>query len=217
MAMTAQEKREARAAKIAAQRAEGAPTETEKLAEAQIKNPGAVADAHGELATPSRSGNTVTVGCKLGVAYFDIQLCQIVEKTEQSLQGARTVKEAIRVGKVVRLRGTAYPRGTAPDGFPDRPLIVAGAAMNAGVDKEFFDEWMKQNRLNPLVMNNMIFAHESADHVAGFAREHAAERSGLEPLDPKSMGKDPRVPRSTRPEVGNVEDASAMRRPAAGG
>jgi hypothetical protein len=216
MAMTAQEKREARAAKIAAQKAEGAPTETDKLIEAQIKNPGAVADAHGEIAAPSKSGATVTVGCKLGVPYFDIQLCQIVDKREEGLQGARTVKEAIRVGKVVRLRGTAYPRGTIPDGFPERPLIVAGAAMNFGIDKEWFDEWLKQNERNPLVMNRMIFSHESQDWVSGFAKDHAAEKSGLDPIDPKSLSKDNRVPRTVRPEVTNIEDGSASRRAAGG-
>jgi hypothetical protein len=137
------------------------------------------------------------------VAYLDIQLCQIIEKREMSSQGAKDVKEAIRVGNVVRLRGTSFPRGTLPEGFPEKPLIVAGAAMNPGIDKEWFDEWLRQNKLNPLVQNGMIFAHENLDHVTGQAREQIANQSGLEPVDPKK--KDPRVPKPSRSEVSEIE------------
>jgi hypothetical protein len=217
MAMTAQEKREARAARIAKEKADTGATSAERLNEASMKNPGAVPDAHGPLAEPARAGATVTVACKLGVAYYDLQLCQIVDKKEQSLQGERTVREAIRIGKVVRLRGTAYPRGTVPDGFPAKPEIVDGAAMNPGIDKEWFDEWLRQHHLDPLVMNKMIFAHENVDHVRGLAKEMAKIQSGLEPLDPKTMGRDPRTPRTVRPEVSNIEDGSASRRAASGG
>jgi hypothetical protein len=213
---TAQEKREARAARIANQKAETGTTESERLNEASMRNPGAVPAAHGEIAKPSK-GTTVTVGCKLGVPYYDIQLCQIVDKKEQSLQGERTVREAIRVGKVVRLRGTSYPRGTIPDGFPERPVIIDGAAMNFGIDKEWFEEWERQHKLDPLVMNQMIFGRENYDHVVGIAKETAAIKSGLDPMDPKTMGRDPRTPRTTRAEVSNIEDGSASRRAASGG
>ena len=141
------------------------------------------------------------VACKLGVAYFDIQLCKIEDKFEQNMQGGRMVKEATRIGQVVRLRGTAYPRGTPPEGFPERPEMVGNAALTRGVDKEWFDEWMRQNHLNPLVMNKMIFAHESQDHVVGEARDLSKFLSGLEPVNPK---RDARIPRSTRSEIEDV-------------
>lgn len=187
---TAKEKREERARAIA---------ETNKQA---IIHPDKVADAHGEIARPSSAGAKVIVACKLGVAYFSIQLCKMETKFEQNMQGGREVKESTRIGEVVRLRGTAYPRGTPPEGFPERPEIVAGAALNYGIDRDWFNEWLKQNHLNPLVMNKMIFAHEKLDGVRGIAKETAGVQSGLEPISPK---KDPRITRSTRSEVSDIE------------
>jgi hypothetical protein len=209
MPMTAEQKRAKRAedrarreAEAAAAKAAGTKTEIQAANEAAIKRPDLVASEN--VAQRQRSGAKVTVGLKLGVAYFDIQLCRIEDKFEQNMQGGRTVKEAVRVGNKVRLRGTAYPRGTVPDGFPDRPKIVGGAALNYGIDKDFWDAWVEQNRLNPLVVNGMIFAHEIEDHVVGQAKETADVLSGLEPIDPKNR-KDSRIPRSTRTDLTNVE------------
>jgi hypothetical protein len=209
MPMTAEQKRLKRAADRAARETEAKdgvasdrPTEIQKLSEAAIKRPDLVAS--GNVATPSSGGAKVTVALKLGVAFFDIQICKIEEKFEQNMQGGRMVKEATRVGPRVRLRGTAYPRGTVPEGFPDRPRMAGGAALNPGIDKDFWDTWVEQNRLNPLVVNGMIFAHEIEDHVVGQAKEVALIHSGLEPVDPRDR-KDNRVPRSTRGDITNIE------------
>lgn len=177
-------------------------TAIEEANERQFQNPIATPNAHGEVMGRPRSGATVTVGCKLGVASYAIQLTRMEEKFEQNMQGGRMVREGTRDGPVVVLRGTAYPRGTPPDGFPAAPLIVGGAAMNPGISKEFWDKWKDQHKLDPLVVNGFIFAHENEDHVVGFAKEHAKELSGLEPLNPKG---DPRNPKSTRSEISDVE------------
>lgn len=193
------------------------PVPSEKIQqinEAAFKDPGAVQSAHGDFKMPTSSGQTVVVACKLGIAWYEIQLNQIVPKFEQNMQGGRTVNEAIRVGPVVRLRGTAYPRGTPPDGFPPPPIVVGGAALNYGVDKEWFDEWLKQHRQDPLVMNKLIFAHQSDDVVRGAAKDMASLQSGLEPVNPKG---DERIPKSTRrgtgamPEVSEIEPGRAVR------
>lgn len=167
-----------------------------------MQNPSAVADAHGEIERPQSAGAKVTVACKLGVALFDLQLSRTMEVEEQGLGTVRTVREGRRVGSVVRIRGTAYPRGTPPEGFPPAPLIIGGAAMNPGIDKDFWDQWAEQNRLNPLVMNGMIFAHESESYLHGKAREEQDNLSGLEPLNPRD---DPRNLKSTRADLGDVE------------
>lgn len=187
---TAKEKREAR------ERA------TAQRNEEFIRNPGAVADVHGDIEQPQSAGAKVTVACKLGVAWFDLQLSVIREVEEQGLGTSRTVRQGQRVGSVVRLRGTAYPRGNPPEGFPPPPLIVAGAAMNPGVDKDFWDQWVEQNKLNPLVMNRLIFAHESESWVQGKAREEAENLSGLEPLNPKG---DPRNVKPTRADLSDIQ------------
>lgn len=193
---TAQQKRDA---KIAA--ANGGPTDTEKLNHQAIIRPDTVPDAHGEVAKPQSAGAKVTVACKLGIAYFDIQLCRKTEVFEQNMQGGRQVPTWERIGDVVRLRGTSYPRGTPPAGFPAPPEMASGAALNRGIDKAFWDEWVKQNEKNPVVMNGMVFAHESDDHVRGMAAETKGNLSGLDPVNPK---KDARIPRSTRSDVTDV-------------
>lgn len=213
MAQTARQKREARERVQTEAREAGVPagapiTELDQLNEKQFKDPGSSPSAHGTVVREPQRGRTVTVACKLGVAWFNMQLCKIVDKFEQNMQGGRTVKEAIRIGDVVRIRGTAYPRGTPPEGFPAAPLIVAGAAMNPGIDAEFWEQWKAQNHLNPLVVNGMIFAHEKDDHVHGQARERVAELSGLDPVNPKN---DVRMPKS--PRRGEVSDIESGARP----
>lgn len=178
------------------------PTAVERANEAAFKRPDEVADAHGEVSRPSRSGDTVIVACKLGVAYFDIQLQREIEVSENTQTGPRTIKRYERFGRVVRLRGTAYPRGTVPDGFPEKPVMVGGAALNFGIDRDFWEAWVHQNKLNPLVMNGMIFASASEDAVRGEARERTGELSGLDPINPKG---DARMPKSTRGDLSNIE------------
>jgi hypothetical protein len=167
-----------------------------------MRNPGSVPDAHGEIAKPQSAGAKVVVACKLGVAYFSIQLCKMIDVEEQTQTGLRTIKKAERIGEVVRLRGTAYPRGVVPDGFPEKPAMANGAALNYGIDKDWFDEWLRQNHKNPIVMNKMVFAHEDEQDVRAEAKELSKFLSGLEPVNPKN---DPRISRSTRAEVSNIE------------
>lgn len=226
MALTAKQKRETREAALreegaAAARAEflaanpnsditgGVSREIADLTVQSATRPDQVADAHGQIARPSSAGAKVTVACKLGIAFFDIQHTRIVTKFEQNMQGGKEIREAERVGQVVRLRGTAYPRGTPPKGFPSPPEIVGGAALNRGIDKDWFDAWLVQNKLNPVVQNRMVFAHESEDHVRGEAAELSKFLSGLEPVNPDG---DHRIPKSSRPS--EVTELSAGDRPA---
>lgn len=213
MAMSAEQKRAQRAARKAeleadasAARAAGVKTPVEIINEAAMKRPDLVTTQ--SLITPSRSGAKVTVGCKLGVAYFDIQLSRKERIFEQNMQGGREVDVYARFGPTVRLRGTAYPRGTVPDGFPDKPKIVGGAAMNPGVDKEFWDAWVEQHKLDPLVINGFIFANENDDFVTGQARETVEVTSGLDPLKPDDKT-DKRIPRSTRTDLADIETEEA--------
>jgi hypothetical protein len=217
MALTAKQKREARDNRLreegaAAVRATtGAPpapnADIQKLNEKAFENPGAVASSTGRIATPQSAGAKVTVACKLGVAFYDIQLCEIVDKFEQNMQGGRMVKEANRVGNVVRLRGTAYPRGTPPKGFYAPPEIMNGAALTRGVDKEWFDAWIKQHARDPIVMNKMIFAAETDDALRGESAELSKFLSGLEPVNP---GKDARIPKSSRIGTGELPEVSEI-------
>lgn len=191
-AMTAKQKRDARDQRL---RDEGAASAIERLNAESTIRPDAVASSTGEVATKQSAGDKVVVGCKLGIAFYDIQLMQMDQKFEQNMQGGRTVTESTRIGIVVRLRGTAYPRGTPPKGFPSPPLIVEGAALNFGIDRDFMEEWLKQNKLNPVVMNRMVFVCPNIDAAQGVAKDLAKMPSGLEPINPEG---DHRIPRSSR-------------------
>jgi hypothetical protein len=181
-----------------------APTheQIEALNQSAIVHPDKVASAHGEIVKPAGSSQKVTVACKIGVGYFNLQLCKMQEKFEQNPQGGRVVKESVRTGNVVQLRGTAYPAGVVPKGFPDRPEIVHGAALNHGIDEDFMDAWSEQNKLNPIVMNQLVFYHRDPSHVRAKAAELTSQRSGLEPIDPSN---DKRITRSTNAGVENVQ------------
>jgi hypothetical protein len=148
------------------------------------------------------AGAKVTVACKIGVPYFDLQLCEMQEVQENTQTGPRTIKQWVRVGDVVRVRGTAYPRGTPPEGFPAKPQMFNGFALTHGVSKDFWDAWVKQQAKAPYVISGMITAHESIEHVRGHAKERVGQLSGLEPLRPD---KDARVPRSTNASISAVE------------
>lgn len=209
---TAKEKAAAVAAKAAEALADGKPTSEQiaALNEQTITHPDQVKSAHGEIAKPSSGGGKVFVGCKVGVAHIDLQLSKLIDKEEQTQSGLRPVKVPERYGPVVRIRGTAYPRGQVPEGFPDRPDVVAGCTLNPGVDRDFMIEWLRLNNLSPLVMNNMIFIEETRESAAGKARELAGVTSGFEPMNPK---KDARTPKPTNPGVGdlNTEDERAKK------
>lgn len=158
--------------------------------------------------TPVKSGKSgakVTVACKLATGLV-LQLFEMRDSMENVAGGgSRLVKIAHAVGEPVTVRGAATPFGV------QKPL-VGGYALTPNVDKDFFDEWMRQNKEHAAVKNGMIFAHESRDHVEGMAQEKAELRSGQEPLDmtmtkkgDRVVAKDPRVPRTMNPNLSNVQ------------
>ena len=211
MALTAKQKREARQQKLdEMSNVEGfdamQSAEIAALNEKAFANPAGVAPASGERSVPSSAGAKVIVALKLGVTGIQIQLCEMVKKFEQNMQGGRDVTEANRVGNVVIIRGTAYPRGTPPEGFPSAPEIVAGYALTRGIDRDFWAKWWEQNQKNPLVMNEFIFADESEDRVRKMALERAALSSGLDPINPKKGANDARIKEFARPSRGEVSD-----------
>jgi len=136
------------------------------------------------------AGAKVTVACKIGVAWFDLQLCEQRIVMENTQTGPREVKQFARTGNIVRIRGTSYPRGTPPIGFPERPAMINGYALTPGVDKDFWTKWLEQNARAPYVLSGMIMAFENVDAMKGKTRD-VTDLSGLEPVKPDN---DPRMP-----------------------
>lgn len=129
-------------------------------------------------------GNTVVVACKLPHGLV-LRLYDMVDFDEPAAGGGyRTVKRARPRPEQFVLRGYL----TKYRGSKLQPIAETSSfAYTEGVGKEFFDEWLKQNRDNPVVVNGLIFSAEKPEAVRGFAKEHAKLRNGLEPIDPARL------------------------------
>jgi len=112
-------------------------------------------------------GATVSVACKLPHG-LHIQL----RKTEKTRDG----EISTGVGEVVTLKGA-----NARD-------AVAGHGITHGVDKDFFEAWLKQEAAQPFVKNKLVFAQERENSVIAQAKEQANNVTGFEGIDPKKPG-----------------------------
>ena len=65
-----------------------------------------------------------------------------------------------------------------------RPAQIGGYAITEDVPKEFFEEWMRQNKETAVVQNQLIFAHEQIASVKDMAQDRDELCHGFEPLDP---------------------------------
>lgn len=137
------------------------------------------------------AGAKVTIACKLPIAWLDLQLFDAHTESEATQTGSREITVFRPSGDIVRIRGTAYPRGTPPVGFPDKPQMLNGYALTPNVDKAFWDKWLEKNSKAPFVVTGGLMAFESADTLRGKTKEHFGELTGLEPM---SLDKDPRMP-----------------------
>lgn len=147
------------------------------------------------------AGAKVTVACKVPVAWLDLQLYEPRTEMENTQTGPRERKVFRATGNIVRIRGTSYPRGTPPLGFPDKPQIVNGFALTQGVEKDFWDKWLVQNAKSPMVISGALAAFESLDALKGKTRDRSADMTGLEPVSPYE---DNRMPKPSLRGVGPV-------------
>jgi hypothetical protein len=158
------------------------------------------------MATKANGASYVTVACKvpLGVVLY---VCDKVDMSERTRDGTRDFHEYRHRGEGVRINGPAYPNGNINDlrkkGFRKNPDIEGGYALTMNVPKDFWDEWLTQNRTTALVKSKMIFAFPDRDSAVDAARENESRMSGLEPLNPDG---DYRVPRPL-PGISMIEAA----------
>ena len=151
------------------------------------------------------AGAKVTIACKLPIAWLDLQIYEKRTEMENTQTGPREIPVWRPAdGKMVRIRGTSYPRGTPPEGFIDRPTIINGYALTPGVDKDFWEEWKAQNAKAPFVVNGAIVAHETMDGLKGSTKDREKELTGLEPV---SRTGDSRMPAPSVKGVENLTDA----------
>jgi hypothetical protein len=125
-----------------------------------------------------RSSRTVTVACKIPHG-LQLQLVRVM------------------------IYGPGRPVNPPP-GFPDPHPMAGGYALTHDVDSKFWEQWLEQNKLSPIVKNGLIFAMSSSNDVKAKAREQADFRSGLEPLN---MEGDARMPKPRNAAVGGITKA----------
>lgn len=158
--------------------------------------------------TEKRSRGNVIIACRMPVSGIELQLCDMRIVSENTQTGSREVKQFFKVGKKYLVVGTAYPRGQIPPGFPDKPPMVNGYALTRGVPADFWDEWKEQNKLDPMVVNNHIFAYPDIDRVRGVAKENKGAWTGFEPMTLTKTGEGEKVrytdPRIARPTLSGV-------------
>lgn len=128
----------------------------------------------------SHAGEKIVVASKLPMALtLQLQQTRTEERRDRSTTWVETV--SYFVGPRVYIHGTAFPNGDVPEDF-ERPQMMAGAALTFNVDRDFFEQWLAQNREFPAVKNDLIFHHLKADGVKGMARELREFDSGLGPV-----------------------------------
>jgi hypothetical protein len=155
-------------------------------------------EADGPVAPPQpKPSAKVIVASKLPMA-IELQHCEMREVVRRVRETVWKDNEAAKVGPIVRINGTAYPRGQPPEGFRDRPTMIGGYALTFGVDRAWWEKWADQNKDAPFVANGLVFAvKDRADVMARAKGELQGVTSGLDPVVPPKDGQttDPRMPR----------------------
>jgi hypothetical protein len=155
---------------------------------------------------------TVTVACKLPHGVVIRDFVKTVAHENVMGGGSRKIDVFRPVGKRIRIKGPQVPTP-----FLRLVEVVGGYAITDGIDAEVFSRWMNWNRDSQAVQSELIFGFEDRDKVIGMARERAAVKSGVEPLDVtmihqngRMVFKDERIARSGADVVmdNKVEDAS---------
>jgi len=137
------------------------------------------------MAEQGKGATHITVACKLPHG-LRLRLYKMEPFAEPVLGGGvRETKKAVQVGNEVVLNGyRQLPFGQVP-----RAMIASGFALTSNVPKDFFEEWLKQNKDSAVVKQGLIFAHVERESVEDQAKDHRKVRNGLEPLDPKNLPK----------------------------
>lgn len=151
---------------------------------------------------------TVTVACKLPHG-LRLRLQKQFTVREPSLNNeSRTVEQWVPTGDEVVLKGVAHEFGQAP-----RAELAGGYALTPGVDKDFFEAWLAQNKDTEIVRQHLVFAQGQHESARAQATDQQEIRTGLEPLDPNNLpirGVETADEQSTDTEPGKA--AAARRR-----
>ena len=162
-----------------------------------------------DLISPNKdqrsSSSTVTVACKLGVPWIDFEVCEPRTIVENTQTGPRDIQQWFRTGQKIRIRGTSYPRGEAPEGFPEKPKMVLGYALTENVPRALWEQIVDQQKRAPYFQSGMIYHFERVEDIKSKARDYEKQFSGLEPIQrDRNEITDERMPHASRRDITNV-------------
>ncbi len=69
-------------------------------------------------------------------------------------------------------------------------LVIGGHGITENVDKDFFEQWLAQNKDSAAVKGGFIFANEKTNNVKAEASEKKDNKNGFEAINPKKPAKD---------------------------
>jgi hypothetical protein len=136
---------------------------------------------------------TVTVCCNIPNGLV-LRTFDMVDDYEPVLGGGqRKIQRAEQRDTIVTLNGPKFATGSTKQ---PQYLIVDGYALTPNIDAQFFALWLEQNKNAPYVKNGSVCALNNEASAKDWAEEHAANKSGLEPLDMGGPGADKRIPKN---------------------
>lgn len=127
---------------------------------------------------PARSGDLVTVCCKLPHG-LSLQL-QKPYQQEEAGPGGQRIMHTLNgfYGQKYIVAGNALPKGGVPQGD-----LKNGVAMTPGIPRDFWNAWKEQNKDLDALVNGLIFVADTRDEAFGLAKDAKGIKSGMGPLD----------------------------------
>lgn len=173
-------------------------TETSTPSAEDVAKAAEVADSNARAAKRgAKVSGKVTVACKIeGGLLLRIFGWQDEDRPVMG-GGTKVVKTSVQIGEPVRVRGPSAPYGKVPV-VP----VVGGYGLTSGVDAQFWEKWLEQNRDHDAVRNKLIYACASPETAHGMAEDRSEILSGLQPLVPDT---DRRIPRGTNPNISKLQ------------
>ena len=135
-----------------------------------------------QKSAPAKSGETVTVACKLPAGLI-LQTHTFHKEMQEMIGGrSREISVAQPDEQSFTLNGWARKKGE------DRPyLIIGGYAITEGVPKDLWDKWLDEYKDTKFVTEHLIYAMPTTHGATDRALEQKSVKSGLEPIDPNNM------------------------------
>jgi hypothetical protein len=151
-----------------------------------------------------KSGSFVSVGCRVPMG-LELRLFKGFDTQEPVMGGGTRAVTVYREvpGKSVMLKGFATAQGVSPG-----HQIIGGYGLTHNVDKEFMEEWLKQNAESDLVKNQLVFIRETPSEARKEANNLRDNKSNMERLDPNNLPKGVKTAEEGAAQIGNTDSDS---------